>query len=199
MPASSEGPRTIRFSIDPWRGTYTAVVEPLSDHDKKVLDRFPNPEIGDPPPDKCEDLCAGTRTVLMSTDDPIMPLVTSIITSSWDVYSDFQHHCRWESYGNNPCYVEAQHPPLTHWSLANRTGSFPSGAYKHLNHSSYCNFINYDWHNVNLPTGTTHTLTLTRYPGVFQTTIGFSYTANGEDYFLLGYHVSDNGGSNSCD
>jgi hypothetical protein len=128
-------------------------------------------------------------------DFPGIPLATTMVSSAWDVYDTMDGVCHWESYGLASCFDEPQ--PISHWILTNKQSSFPNGPYKHVNHSASCSFLNYDWHRPELPTGTYHTITITRYPGVTQTVLGLSYHSTGEDTLLLDFTVSD-GGANNC-
>lgn len=65
-----------------------------------------------------------------------------------------------------------------------------------MNHWSYCQFQNYDWHNPAYPTGTGHTIQVYRSAGSPNPQVSFSYWADGEDFYLLGFYTSENGDNN---
>jgi hypothetical protein len=207
---STSGPRTIAFDIDPDKLTYTATLRPTSESDLALLEagRPPTSQKATPKPREtpeaplvppggecCMDTCEGGHQAIMHTDDPLfIDLVTSILTSSWEVYES-NTLCKWQSYGLLSCYPETPIPTI--WYLLNKQSSFPNGGYKYVNHWGNCNFQNYNWHNPNLPTGTTHDLRIKRTPGVIPTTVQFSFAASGEDFLLLKPVLSD-AGYNSC-
>jgi hypothetical protein len=208
MIGSTSGPRTVAFRVDPDKLTYTATLKPTSESDLALLEAGPGarskatakpreqPEPDLPTPGECcMDLCEGGHQAIMHTDDIVdIDLVTSILTSSWEVYES-NTLCKWTSYGLMSCYPESPIPTI--WYLVNRQYSFPNGGYKYVNHWGNCNFQNYNWHNANLPTGATHDLRIKRSPGVFPTTVQFSWLGTGEDFWLLGPVISD-AGYNSC-
>lgn len=212
--SSAARPRTVHFTVDISAMAYKAELKPTSPESLAVLEAAlravkdrerssqskppkAEPKLPEDPPDPCcVDLCGGHHSALISTVDLVgIPLVTTVHSSAWDVYEGYQGNCRWESYGYGSCNVEQQN--ITYWYMTNWQGSYPNGAYKLVNHWTDCDFQNYDWHNVNYPTGTGHTIQIYRSAGSPNPSVTFSHWAGGEDYFLLGFDVSDSG-SNDC-